>query len=139
MASNFYKGKLLRFSFEGKHLYHATSCELNIDMKMEDIATKDTNGTISEASNYSWTLSTDCLVANKPAASTTHSDVADIVDFLLAGTELDVEFTTDVTGDFVYAGKALVQNAKITAQVENVATGSFSFKGNGDLTKTIKS
>ena len=138
MASTFYKGKLLRFSFEGKTLFHATSCELSIDTKLEDIATKDTDGTISEASNYSWSISTECLVANKPVSST-QSDALDIVAYQLAGTEIDVEFATSVVGDFVLAGKVLVQNAKITAQVDNVATGSFTFKGNGNLTKTIKS
>lgn len=137
-AGQIYKGKNVRFSFEGKTLFHATSCKLSISTNLEDIATKDTDGTVSVPSNYSWNISTDSLVADKPTSST-QSDFMDIVDYQLAGTEIDIEFTDGETGSFKYAGKVYVESSDLTADVGSSMTGSASFKGNGNLTKSIVS
>jgi hypothetical protein len=53
MASTIYNGKLLRFKFNDKKLIHATSCKLTVSSKLEEIATKDTDGTVSIPSGYS--------------------------------------------------------------------------------------
>jgi hypothetical protein len=135
-AGQIYKGKNVRFSFNGKSLYHATSCKLSISTKLEEIATKDTDGTVSTPSNYAWSISTEALVADKPIAST-QSDFMDIVDLQLAGTEIDIEFTDSATGSFILAGKVFVESSDINAEVGNSLTGSFSFKGNGNLVKTL--
>jgi hypothetical protein len=47
------------------------------------------------------------LLANLPSGDTTHATADTLLDAQLAGTEVDVEFTTDVTGDFIYTGKAI--------------------------------
>ncbi len=135
-AGSIYKGKNVRFSFNGATLYHATSCKLSISTKLEEIATKDTDGTVSTPSNYAWSISTESLVANKPLGST-QKDFMDIVALQLAGTEIDIEFTDDVSGDFILSGKAYIESSDITAEVGNSVTGSFSFKGNGNLAKTV--
>lgn len=135
-AGQIYKGKNVRFSFEGKTLFHATSCKLSISTNLEDIATKDTDGTVSVPSNYSWNISTDSLVADKPTSST-QSDFMDIVGYQLAGTEIDIEFTDGVTGSFKYSGKVYVESSDLTADVGSSMTGSASFKGNGNLTKSV--
>lgn len=137
MASTIYQGKNLRFKFDGKTLFHATSCSLDISTSLEEIATKDTDGSVSTPGNYAWSLSTDALVANLPAGNTTGVAFATLLDTQLAGTEIDVDFTTDETGDFVYSGKVYIENTSIQAEVGSSAKGSFSFKGNGNLTKTI--
>lgn len=136
-AGQIYKGKNVRFRFNGKTLYHATSCGLSITTTLEGIATKDTDGTVSTPSNYEWSITTNALVADKPAASTTQVDFMDIISLQLAGTEIDIEFTTEVTGDFVLSGKVYVENGNITAEVGNSVSGDFSFKGNGNLTKAL--
>ena len=66
MASEIYKGKLLRFKFDNKLFLHATSCKLDFSMKLEEIATKDTDGTVSIPGNYSWSGSTEALLAALP-------------------------------------------------------------------------
>lgn len=134
-AGQIYQGSNVRFSFNGKTLYHAKSCKLSLSTKMEEIATKDTNGTVSTPSNYTWSISTEALVANKPVAST-QSDFMDIMDLQLSGAEIDIEFTDGASGNFKLAGKAFVESSDVTAEVGNSVSGSFSFKGNGDLTKT---
>jgi hypothetical protein len=53
MASTIYNGKLLRFKFDNLKLIHATSCKLTVSSKLEEIATKDTDGTVSIPSGYS--------------------------------------------------------------------------------------
>lgn len=127
------KGKNMRLSFEGKTLFHATSCGLSISTTLEAIATKDTDGEMNIPGNYSWSLSTSALLADKPVAST-QTDFNELVIMQLAGTEIDVEFTTGETGDVIYSGKAFIESADITSEVGSMANGSFSFKGNGSLT-----
>jgi hypothetical protein len=135
-AGQIYNGSNVRLSYNGKVLYHTTSCKLQISTKLEEIATKDTNGSVVTPGNYAWNISAESLVADKPSASTTQLGAMEIVDFQLAKTELDIEFTSSVSGDWMYAGSVFVESADIDATVDQVMTGSFSFKGNGDLTKT---
>lgn len=131
-----YKGKNVRFSFGDKTLYHATSCTLGISTTLEEIATKDTNGTVSVPGNYSWNISTNALVADKPASST-QVDFMDIVALQLAGTAIDIEFTDGETGSFILSGTVYIESANVSAEVGQSVTGDFSFKGTGDLTKAL--
>jgi len=138
-AGQIYNGTNVRLSYEGKTLYHTTACKLQISTKLEEIATKDTAGSVVTPGNYAWSVTAEALVADKPSGSTTQVGAMDIVDFQLAKTELDIEFTSGVTGDWKYAGSVFVESADIDATVDQSMTGSFSFKGNGDLTKTTVS
>jgi|SRR5690554_744969 len=135
-AGQIYKGKNLRFSFEDKTLFHATTCSLSVSTTLESIATKDTSGTLSVPGNYEWSLSTSALVADKPTSST-QADFMDLLALQLAGTEIDVEFTPGESRDFVLSGKVYIESSSITAETGNSVSGDFSFKGNGDLTKSI--
>jgi hypothetical protein len=130
----FYKGKDLRISLGGKVLYHASECGMNISKTFEEIATKDTNGTNSIPGEYTWSLSSSSLISNKPALSTTQLDLKDLVEAQLAGTPFEIEFTTGTVGDVIFTGNVYVENVDIAAATGSVATGSFSFKGDGELT-----
>lgn len=132
----FNKGHDFRLSFGGKTLYHSTSCKLDIQNKTQDIATKDTNGEVSIAGAYSWTVSTEALMANKPALST-QVDSFELVAAILNKTEYQVEFTTGVSGDKAYSGTVIVTNASVTAAEGSMVNGSFSFKGTGDLVESV--
>lgn len=133
----FYNGKFLRFKFGGKKFLHATNCKLTVSSKLEEIATKDTNGTVSIPSGYSITGSTEALLANLPEADTTHVTADMLLDLQLAETEIDVEFTTDITGDFIYTCKAYINNTDFGANVGESVKVTISFAGNGDLVKEI--
>lgn len=130
-----FQGKNVRISAEGKTIYHATSCKLDMSMSLEEIATKDTDGSVNTPGNYTWNASTDALYATLPSGDTTHKSADEILDYLLAKTELDFEFSTNETGEWKYTGKVYVESASIDATVGQSVQGSFSFKGNGDLTK----
>lgn len=138
-AGTIYQGKAVRFTLDGKVLFHATSCKLSVSTTLESIATKDTNGTVSTPSNYEWSMTTDALVADAPTSSTTQSGFMDILGLQLAKTPIDVEFSTQETGDFILSGQVYVESSDIDATVNQSVSGSFSFKGNGDLTKAVVS
>ncbi|MBF05026.1 MAG: hypothetical protein CMP76_17250 [Flavobacterium sp.] len=138
-AGEIYKGSNVRFSFEGKTLFHATSCAISISTTLEEIATKDTNGSVVTPGNYSWSMTTNALVADKPAASTTQEGFMDIVALQLNKTLIAVEFTDSVTGSFILSGNVYVESVNISAEVGASVTGDFSFKGTGDLTKSVVS
>ncbi|WKW47261.1 phage tail tube protein [Myroides sp. JBRI-B21084] len=135
-AGQIYKGKNVRFSLNGKTLFHATTCSISISTTLESIATKDTNGTLSVPGNYEWSMSTSALVADKPAGST-QSDFMDLLALQLSGAEIDIEFTTGEAGDFLLKGKVFIESSSINAETGNSVSGDFSFKGNGDLTPLI--
>jgi len=135
-AGQIYRGKNVRFSFEGKTLFHATSCALSVSTTLESIATKDTNGTKSVPGNYDWSITTSALVADKPTSST-QTDFMELLSMQLAGTAIDIEFTTGETGDFLLSGTVYIESSNITAEVGNSVSGDFSFKGDGDLTKGL--
>ena len=132
-----YKGKMVRIRIGDKTLFHATECGISITTKLEAIATKDTNGDVNTPSGYSWTASMSALVADKAVGNTTQHGFTDLVQMQLDGDELDFDFTTDETGDFVFSGKVFINQADITASTENSASGSFGFTGNGDLTQSV--
>lgn len=138
-AGEIYNGKAVRFTLDGKVLFHATSCKLSISTNLEAVATKDTDGEVSTPGNHTWSMTTDCLVADKPTGSTTQSGFMDIVGLMLAKTPIDVEFSTQETGDFILSGQVFVENADIDASVNQSVSGSFSFKGNKNLTKSTVS
>lgn len=130
----FYKGKNLRLKFEGKTLYHATSCGLSIATDSDEIATKDTAGKVFIPGAYSGSLSTDCLIADKKTAdAATKADAFDLIALQLANTEVDWEFTTGVSGDRIMSGKAYFTQTDITAEEAGIASGSFSLVTTGDI------
>lgn len=135
-AGQIYQGKNVRLSYDGETLYHTTSCSLSISTSLEEIATKDTDGTVSVPGNYSWSVTANALVADKPASST-QADFMDVVALQLAGTPIDIEFTDGATGSWKLAGQVYVESANISAEVGTSVTGDFSFKGNGGLVKTL--
>jgi hypothetical protein len=137
MASTIYDGKKLRFIFNEKLFLHATSCKLSIATKLEEIATKDTDGSMVVPGNYSWSGSTDALLANAPQGDTIHVTFDTLMIAKLSGQEIDVDFTTDVSGDIIYSGKCYIENAEITADTGVAVKVSISFKGNGDLTRAV--
>jgi len=137
------KGKNLRIRIDDKLVYHATEAGLSISVNMESISTKDTQGEINTPSNYTWSLSISALVAEIASSETallaTHNPFNALTAKTLAMEEVDVEFTTDETGDTIWSGKAYFTQADFTAPNEGYATGSFSLQGNGNLTQAVVS
>lgn len=134
MATPFYQGKDLRISYNGKVLYHTTECGFSISANFEEIATKDTDGTNTVPGEYTWSMTAASLIANKPTATTDKIDCSDLITSILEKKKFKVEFTTAVTGDIVLSGDIYVESVSVSAAVGQIATGDFSFKGDGTLT-----
>lgn len=137
MASTIYQGHKTRFIFDTKKLLHATSCKISVSTKLEEIATKDTEGSVVTPSNYSWSGSAECLLANLPSGNTTHVTADDILAKQIAKDEIDVDFTTGETGDIIWSGKAYIESFETTADDGSAVKVSISIKGNGDLTQDV--
>lgn len=133
MAGNTYAGKNLRVRIDGKAVFHATECSFTTSRNMESIASKDTNGEQVTPGNYSWGVSTNFLVANIPAGSTTQVGTKEILDTYQDGTEVEVSFTTNIVGDVIITGNTYIEGLNMSAGTNGVATGDCSFKGNGDF------
>jgi hypothetical protein len=136
MADKIIKGKNVRLILDGKKIFHATECSIDMTFNLESIATKDTAGKISIPSDYEWTASLNALVAEKDPVSLTHHSFIDVVQKALAMEECTFQYTTDEEGEFLFTGKVFINQANITASTESSATGTFSFTGNGNLVLT---
>jgi hypothetical protein len=132
-AGDILKGKDLRITLAGGSIYHATECSFSTSRNFDEVATKDTDGTITTPDNLTWNLSTSALVANKPDPGT-QKDIKDIFTEYLAKNEVAVEFATTTNGDITISGNAFIENVEITAATEGRATFSVTFRGNGNLT-----
>ncbi|MDM1397114.1 hypothetical protein HX049_07990 [Myroides odoratimimus] len=127
-----YQGRNVRLRLGGKTIFHATSAKISVNADLEEIATKDTKGKQNVFSGYSWSISAESLVADKPEQST-QLDADDMLEYLTNGQEIKVDFTTAEVGDFIWSGSALISQWDVDASVSGAVKGSFGFAGQGDL------
>lgn len=132
-AGDILKGKNLRIKIGAGTVYHAVDCSFTTSMELEGIATKDTNGNMQTPGNYEWGLSTNALVALKPAAGS-QQDTQSILTLYQAGSLVAVEFTTDVAGDFTITGNCYIASCNISAPTAGSATYDVTLTGDGDFT-----
>ena len=128
------RGKNLRLKFDGKFLYHATECSIDISSDTEEIATKDTQGKQVIATDYGYTLSTSALYATLPGGNTTHVSSDVLIAAQLANTLIEWEFTDGEVGSKIYSGECYVTSGNISASNTGIANTSFTLTGTGDIT-----
>ena len=129
-----YNGSDLRFTLDGKTVYHATSCAISMSRALKERATKDTTGTEQAKGIKSWSGSGEGLaVLSLPAGVTTSQAFKDLFTLYNDDSDalVDVEFTIGGTGNDLYKGKAILTQLDITAPNEEDATASFSITGSG--------
>ena len=134
-AGTIYNGKSLRLKFDDKKLFHATSCQLTVASKTQEVASKDTSGDIISMDGYNASLSTDALWADIETGETaTQVSPMDLLSYQIAETAIAFEFTTGTSGDAVVSGTCYVTNTDLGAEVGNKATAGFQFSVSGDIT-----
>jgi hypothetical protein len=134
MDGNIYKGRNLRVLVAGKPILHATECSFSTTMNFEEIATKDTDGTIQTPGNYTWTLTSNHLVADKDQVTqANYTDAFELLEQYKNRLPVEVQFTTSMGGDVIISGQAYMSGANISAPVEGAASGDFNFQGNGNF------
>lgn len=113
-----------------------TSATLNIEMDLPDASTKGSAGWAEHIQGQkSWSIDIDGLA---DFVSST-GNVEKLANYVINRTAVDVEFVPDSTdspaGTYVkYAGEASMASISLVAAMEDTATLSGSFTGNGALT-----
>jgi hypothetical protein len=100
-------------------------CKLLITTKLEELATKDTDGAFLTPSNHSWSISRK-LPADKTGLQRTGVH-GYRVDLQLTGTEIDIKFTDSATWVAYFIRESFVVQSDINAESGKLLTGSFSF------------
>ena len=133
-----YDGSLLRIKLGDKFVYHATDCEVSIELSTRERTSKDIEGLQTAPDIISWTASGSALgVMDLPGAVTDHN-FESLFDAMNAKTLVTVELTLGpdgTTGDTFYTGSAYLSNLSISAPNREDATVSYSLTGSGVLTK----
>lgn len=144
-------GKDLMVFVNGKSVAFATSHTFNWEPTFNETSTltKDTvgNATKQLMTAYSWTLSTDNLMAWTGDTSNTDTPAGntfkDILQLGIAGTEVTLVFALgsafSTTSGWSPAGttltgKGFVGSTSVTADVGDNASFSITFQGTGDIT-----
>lgn len=130
-----YDGTTMRIKIGTKVLFHETNAKLNSTIPFKEVASKDTAGTLSTPGTQSWSISCSSLIANGDGS--TQEDLATLYASHKAKTLVSIEFSTDVSGDVVFAGSAYIENYNVDSSNDEEVKGDFSFKGDGELTIAV--
>lgn len=128
-------GHYLRFFDGGTAIAKATSCTISFATEMRESAHKDTagdGGGWREVSpgQKSGTGSTEGLYAEDT------NSFATLYDKMIAGTALDLTFTTGETGDDVYYATAYITSMELNAPNNENVTYSISFEFSGEVVRS---
>lgn len=125
------QGTLMRIKKGTKTLFHETEASLSSSIDFAEVASKDTTGVIVTPGDQKWSLSANALVANTPGAL--QADLAELYADHAAKTLVDIEFSTQVSGDIVFSGQAYIETFNVSSTHKDAVKGDFSFKGNDAL------
>lgn len=111
----------------------STSCTLNTNMNLPDTTTKDSAGWAEHIRGLrDWSVDFDALYDPAGVYS-----AEELIDTIINRGAVTIEFATEGTGNggLKWSGSASLENATLTAPMEEAVTISGSFKGNGALAK----
>jgi len=135
-----FNGTSLVVLVNGQVLGHSTSCSLSLAIDAPDASTKQSGGWADEIGGQkSWSVTTDGLSTVAPGVLATYVSTDELMILAAARTAVTVMFTTVSSGstvnagDVYWSGQAFIESVDITADMENAATYSVSFKGTGAL------
>ena len=114
----------------------ATSGTFSGSMEVIDATTKDNDGEREIlTSSLSWTMTADGLVEYGLSSSVRSG--SDLFTLWKAKTKVKVAWTTGLDGDLMYWGKAYITSYEETAGLNEVASFSVNFEGDGTIYKAI--
>ncbi len=126
----------LRLTLDGKTIFHAMNCSLNMSRDFKERATKDTTGTERAKGTKSWTASFDGLATY--AGGTTAHDFASLFDLYNDDTDtpIEVEFVPDETdATHIMTGEGFIDSLEGSFPNDEDGTISLSVVGSGAMTK----
>ncbi len=117
-------------------LFCATNCTLTLNHGAINATCKDGGSWQGNIPGVrSWEITTDNLY--DPDASNGFVDVSDLI--LDDNNECTVVFGQDNAGEIIWYGEAMISTCNLNGAIEEVATWSATFVGNGALTRGVKS
>lgn len=130
MTADVINGTDIGVYIDGTLIAHATNGTLNVSMSPRDTTSKDAGGwrTILPGLKE-WSMDVDALISYDSA----NKKADDVFTLLSDGTQVELKFSTEVTGNQRYIGNAYATNLPITAPTEDNATFSCTFEGDGQL------
>jgi len=120
---------ILAIHVDGTKITHQLSAEFKVSMTMRESLTKDNTGYKAKFPGpRDWEMSGEAEFAY---------DAANGYDDLFAalGSEVELTFTTSVTGSVQYIGDALLTELTMSAGVEENSKMSYTFLGSGAVAK----
>ena len=135
-TSGIFNGSLLSIKVDGNKLLNSTSCSLSLSADTPEATTKDSGGFQELIVGVkSGEISFEGLVAYDAGSG---SQIGDISDELIAGTQVTWEFSTDVAGDDKYSGTGFISSIDITADMESPVSYSGTIVTTGTITQGVE-
>lgn len=114
----------------------ATSGSFSGSREVIDATTKDNDGRREIlAGGSSWTVSAEGLIEYGLSADV--RGAADIFDLWNNNTKVRIAWTTGANGDNMYYGNAFITSYEESAGLNEVASYSVTFEGDGSITKAV--
>jgi len=114
----------------------ATSGSFSGSRDVIDATTKDNDGRREILiAGSSWSMSADGLIQYDLQA-TVNGNI-ELFDLWRNATKIRLAWTTGQDGDYIYYGDAYITSLEESAGLNEVATFSVSFEGDGDITKAL--
>ena len=110
---------------------YSKTCSLSFKANTMDVTTKDSSlwadfvPTVKD-----WSITTDSLVALDSAAN-----AVKLSDYLIAGTQVTVKFSSHLIGNLYWWGTCYVSDISISAEMDSPTSYSVTLTGDGVLTK----
>ena len=113
---------------------NATSNDFTVTKDMIETTNKDSAGAKEFiAGEYGYTMSVEGMFEEDASVGALIS-WKEIITDLIAGTEVTIVMTSNVSGDLKLSGKALFSDLSLTAPKNDVTTFTASIQGTGALT-----
>ena len=136
-TSGIFNGSLLSVKVDGNKMLNSTSCSLSLSADTPEATTKDSGGFQEVIVGVkSGEITFEGLVAYDSGSG---SQIGDISDELIAGTQVTWEFSTDVAGDDKYSGTGFISSIDITADMESPVSYSGTIVTTGTITQGVES
>lgn len=121
---------ILAIKFGGTKITHQLQAEFKCSMQMRESLTKDNTGYKAKFPGpRDWEMSGEAEFAYDAAKG-----FDDLFDAL--GTEVEVIFTTSITGTTQYTGNVMITELSVSAGVEETSKYSYTFQGSGAVAKS---
>jgi len=135
-TSGIFNGSLLSIKVDGNKILNSTSCSLSLSADTPEATTKDSGGFQDLIVGVkSGEISFEGLVAYDSGSG---SQIGDISDELISGTQVTWEFSTDVSGDDKYSGSGFISSIEITADMESPVSYSGTIVTTGTITQGVE-